>query len=159
MPGRKISETITLNKVIPRFEAPADRGLTAAQAKERLDNGYANTSPDSPEKTVGQIFRDNIFTYFNLIFIILALCVLAVGSYNSLTFMPVVIINCAIGIVQELRSKRTLSKLTFIAAPRATVIRDREYITIPSHEAVLDDIAVISAGTQIYADAIVLTGE
>ncbi|MCL2152327.1 MAG: HAD-IC family P-type ATPase [Oscillospiraceae bacterium] len=147
-----------LNNVLPRIEAPAERGLTREQARDRLDNGYGNAKPDSAEKTVGQIFKDNIFTYLNLVLTLLALCVIAVGSYVDLTFMPVVIINTAIGIIQELRSKRALSKLSFVSSPYATVIRDSERITVKSDETVLDDIAIFSAGQQIYADAIIVNG-
>jgi len=157
VPGK--TDTIRLNRVLPRFEASAERGLTFEQARERLENGYGNTKPDSAEKTVGQIFKDNIFTYLNLVLVILGLCVTAVGSYLDLTFMPIVFINTMIGIVQELRSKRALSKLSFISSPYATVIRDREQITVPSDETVLDDIAVFSSGQQIYADAVVIGGE
>jgi len=149
---------VRLNKVLPRVEAPADRGLTYEQARERLENGYGNTKPDSAEKTVGQIFKDNIFTYLNLVLTLLALCVVAVGSYADLVFIPIVFINTAIGIIQELRSKRALSKLSFISSPYATVVRDRQRITIKSDETVLDDIAVFSAGQQIYADAVVVGG-
>ncbi|MEL4105481.1 cation-translocating P-type ATPase [Oscillospiraceae bacterium WX1] len=153
------TETVTLNKVLPRIEAHAETGLTARQAKERLDNGYGNETPASAEKTVGQIFKDNIFTYFNLVFFILSGLIILVGSYKDLTFMGVIVVNTAIGIVQELRSKKKLAELKFIASPHATVIRDGAAVSIPAEEAVLDDIAVFSAGNQIYADGIVLTGE
>ena len=152
-------EAIRLNKVLSRIEASAEYGLSREQAKERLENGYGNVRPDSPEKTVGQIFRDNIFTYFNLVFTILALCVVLVRSYRDLTFLPIIIINCIIGIVQELRSKRMLSKLSFMSAPLATVVRDKARIDVPTEETVLDDIAVFCGGNQIYADAIVVSGE
>ena len=155
--GRK--QTVRLDKVLSRVEPPADRGLTREQAFERLENGYGNTKPDSAEKTVGRIFRDNIFTYLNLVLAVLGICVIAVGSYADLIFIPVVFINTIIGIAQELRSKRVLSKLSFISSPYATVIRDRERLTIPSDETVLDDVVVFGAGQQIYADAIVLSGE
>ena len=152
-------QAVRLDKVLSRVEAPLDRGLTREQARERLENGYGNKKPDSAEKTVAQIFRDNIFTYLNLVLMMLALCVLAVGQYIELTFMFVVIVNTFIGIVQELRSKRALSKLSFVTAPHATVIRDRERFTIPADETVLDDIAIFGADQQIYADAIVICGE
>ena len=153
------TETVRLNRVLPRVEAPPDRGLTREQAWERLQNGYANIKPDSAEKTVGQIFKSNLFTYFNLVFVLLALCVVLVGSYRNLMFMPIIIINTVIGIVQELRSKRALSKLSFMSAPHATVIRDGERMSVPSEHAVLDDVAVFAAGNHIYADAIVMSGE
>ena len=158
MRGTNSTET-TLNKVLPRIETHADIGLTAHEAAERLENGYANESPASPEKTIGQIFRDNIFTYFNLVFFALALLIIMVQSYRNLTFMGVIFSNSAIGILQELRAKRTLSKLRLIAEPHATVIRDGTAITILAENAVLDDVVIFGAGNQIYADAVVLTGE
>ena len=145
--------------MLSRLEVSAERGLTRQQASERLENGYGNTKPDSADKTVGQIFKDNIFTYLNLVLTLLALCVILVGSYRDLTFMPVVIINTIIGIIQELRSKRALAKLSFISAPNATVIRDGQRMTIQTDETVLDDVAVFEVGQQIYADAVVLSGE
>ena len=153
------TETVQLNRVLARVEAPPDWGLTREQALDRLQNGYANTKPDSAEKTVGQIFKDNIFTYFNLVFVLLALCVIAVSSYRNLMFLPIIIINTVIGIVQELRSKRALAKLSFMSAPHATVIRNRERMNVQTDKTVLDDIAVFAAGNHIYADAIVLSGE
>jgi len=153
------AEAVRLHKVLPRVEAPAERGLTYKQARARLENGYANFKPDSAERTVAQIFRDNIFTYLNLVLVVLAICVSLTGSFHNLTFMPVIIINTIIGIVQELRSKRMLAKLSFISAPNATVIRDGEHITLPTDYTVLDDVAIFTAGQQIYADAIVLRGE
>jgi len=155
----KKKQSVRLNKVLSRLEASAEQGLTRQQARERLENGYSNTKPDSAEKTVGQIFKDNIFTYLNLVLTLLGLCVILVGEYQDLTFMPIVFINTTIGIIQELRSKRALAKLSFIAAPNATVIRDGERLTIPTDETVLDDIALFSTGQQIYADAIVVSGE
>lgn len=155
----KRTETVKLNKVLPRIEAHAEQGLTAHQVRERLDNGYSNINPASPEKTVGQIYKDNILTYFNLVFFVLALLIILVESYRDLTFMGVIFVNTAIGIIQELRAKKMLSKLKFIAAPHATVVRDGEAFTVATEDTVVDDIVIFNAGNQIYADAIVLTGE
>lgn len=152
-------EVVKLNKVLPRVEAPSDYGLSGRQAAERLENGYANTKPVSAEKTVAKILKDNIFTYLNLVLVTLGLCLIAVGSYANLTFIPIIVINTIIGIIQELRSKRMLSKLSFVTAPNAVVIRDGVKQTIRTCDAVLDDIAVFTGDTQIYADAIVLSGE
>ncbi len=153
------TETVKLNKILPRIEAHAEYGLTAGQAQERFENGYSNVSPASPEKTVAQIFKDNIFTYFNLVFFVLAALVILVESYRNLAFMGVIVVNTAIGIIQELRAKKTLGKLKFIAAPQAVVIRNGVCLTIPAEAAVIDDVTLFTAGNQIYADAVVLTGE
>ena len=152
-------EVVRLNRVLPRVESPVDYGLTHKQARERLDNGYANFKPASAEKTVAQVFKGHIFTYFNFIFFLLGLFTFLWGSIGNIFFLNIVVINTIIGIVQELRSRATLSKLTFATSPRAAVIREGELINIPSDEAVLDDIVVFSAGQQIYADAITLDGE
>ncbi|MDR0861435.1 MAG: HAD-IC family P-type ATPase [Oscillospiraceae bacterium] len=148
-----------LHKVLPRVETDAAEGLSPEQAAERLHNGYANVNPDTPERTVGQIVRENVFTYFNLIFAVLAVCLVAVGSYKDLTFMPIVLINCVIGIVQELRSRAVLRKMTIITSPRATVVRGGAVATVKADDTVLDDIVIFSSGSQIYADGIVLEGE
>jgi len=148
-----------LHNVLPRVEAPLDFGLTGQQVRERLENGYANVKPESAEKTVAQVLKGHIFTYFNLVFVLLGLCTLFWGAFRNIFFLNVVIINTIIGIVQELRSRRALAKLSFITAPNATVIRDGNQLIIPTNKAVLDDIAVFSADQQVYADAIVLYGE
>ena len=93
-----------------------------------------------------------------LVFFILAAAIIAVGSWRNLTFMIIVLANTGIGIVQELRSKKKLDNLTILTAPKATLIRDGEQITIDTTRAVRDDIAVFSGGNQIYADAEVVAG-
>lgn len=82
-----------------------------------------------------------------------------VGSFRDLTFLPVIIANTLIGIIQEIRAKETLDKLSVLNAPRAKVIRDGKESEIPAEKLVLDDIVVFGAGNQICADAIVLDGE
>lgn len=159
MSQRKPASAAALQKIIQRVEPPPDRGLTAEQVRERLENGYSNKAPVSAEKSVAEIFKDNIFTYFNLVFFVLALLVASVGSFKNLTFFPIVVINTAIGIIQELRARRTLSRLKLETEPRAVVVRDGETLTVPAEQAVLDDIAIFSAGNHIYADAVVVEGE
>jgi len=153
------TESARLNRVLSRVEASPEFGLTYQQARERLENGYSNFKPDSAEKTLGQVIAGHMFTYFNLVFFVLGLCTLFWGSLRNIFFLNVVVINTIIGIVQELRSKRALAKLSFISAPNATVIRDGNQMTIPTDKAVLDDIAVFSGDQQIYADATVLRGQ
>lgn len=146
----------------PKLEtvcASEDLGLNAEQVRERAELGYINTPVEAPSKTVGQIVLSNIFTYFNIVFFVLAGCIIAVKSWNDLMFMGVVIINTVIGIVQELRSKRTLDKLTLLSAPRATVIRRGAQQQINVDGVVRDDIVRFSMGNQIYADAVVVSGE
>ncbi len=145
----------------PKLEvihAPSDRGLTAAEAAQREQLGYVNTPVDPPGKTVRQIILGNIFTYFNIIFFFLAACVISVRSWNNLMFMGVVICNTVIGIVQELKSKRTLDKLNLLTAQRGTVIRDGKEQRLDAAKLVRDDVVVFHSGDEIYADAQVLSG-
>lgn len=134
-------------------------GLTSEEVSERVGLGYANTPVDPPTKTVKQIVLSNLLTYFNLVFFILAGCIIAVGKWQNLMFMPVVLINIAIGIVQELRSKQTLDKLSVLTAPKGIVVRDGEMRTIATVDTVRDDIVVFATGNQIFADAVVADGE
>ena len=126
---------------------------------ERISLGYANTAIEPPTKTVKQIILSNTLTYFNLVFFLLAAAIIAVGSWYNLTFLPVVFANAAVGIIQELRSKRTLDKLNILNAPKGVVIRDGEIKTIPVESMVRDDIVVFANGNQIFADAVVVDGE
>ena len=153
------SESTKLYKVLPRVEAPLEHGLTYQQAKERYENGYSNFKPESAEKTIAQVFKGHIFTYFNLVFFLLGLCTLFWGSIGNIFFINIVIINTTIGIIQEFRSRRALAKLSFITAPSAHVIRDGQELSVPTTKTVLDDLVIFSSDQQIYADAIVLHGE
>lgn len=141
-----------------RISADPERGLTSGQVNARREAGYDNTPPDPPSKSVGEIVADNVFTYFNFIFLILAGLIIYAGTYRDLSFMPIIVANTLIGIIQELRSKRVLDKLSMMNAPTTAVIRDGKEVSVSSRDVVLDDIAVFRAGNQISADAIVLDG-
>ena len=148
-----------LRRPVPVLETNPETGLSSAQAQDRMDAGWGNLPIDPPGKTVGQIIKSNVFTYFNMLFFVLAAFVLVFGTWQNAMFLGVVFANIAIGIVQELRSKRTLDKLTLLTAPHGFVIRDGRQRKIPTSEMVRDDIVVFSAGSQIYADAVVVSGE
>lgn len=141
-----------------RYQADIANGLSQEQVQERIDGGWINKTVTAESKTVGQIVKGNLLTYFNLIFAILAILVIAAGSFRSLTFLPVVIANLFIGILQEIRAKKTLDQLTMLNAPKAEVVRNGQISEIPAEELVLDDIVIFRAGDQICADAIVLDG-
>lgn len=144
---------------IKRYTPDYRKGLTGEQVQERIKNGCTNAPVKPPMKSCGDIIRDNIFTYFNMIFVVIAVLLCIVQSYKSLTFLPVIICNTIVGIVQEIRSKKILDKMNMLNAPRATVIRDGIRTQIPAEELVLDDIVVFAAGNQICADAYVEEGE
>lgn len=133
-------------------------GLTAEEVEERNAQGLTNRADIDTGKTTAQIIRSNLFTYFNLIFLILGVLLCLVSSYRNLTFLPVIIGNTVIGIVQELRAKRTLDKMNMLNVPHAIVVRDRIQSRIPSEELVQDDVIILNAGDQICADARVLQG-
>ncbi len=136
--------------------APA--GLTMAEVRERTEAGLTNHTDITTEKTVGQIIKSNVFTYFNLIFLILAVLLCIVGSYRNLTFLPIIIGNTVIGIYQELRAKKTLDKMNMLNAPHSVVVRAGKQSRIDSETLVKDDVVILSAGNQICADATVIGG-
>lgn len=134
------------------------RGLTAAEIEARRQAGQTNRPPQSPTKTTGEIVRDNICTYFNLVFLILALMLLFVGSWLNMGFLGIVFCNTFIGIVQQLRAKKTIDELTLVSAHKVRCLRDGQWRELLSDELVKDDVVEFSAGDQIAADAIVLDG-
>ena len=145
--------------IVPdRVKADFNTGLTSAQVQERVDAGLDNQPVESPSKSVKEILVDNLCTYFNLIFLILSVLLIIVGSYRDLSFMPIIIANALTGIVQELRSKSVLDKIKVLNAPVTTVVRNGEVKTVPSKDLVRDDIVIFKAGNQISADAVVVDG-
>ena len=139
-------------------EYDSENGLSPQQVRERVGKGAVNESVDSSTRTYGEIVKSNVFTYFNLIFVILALLLLIVGSFKDMTFLGVIFFNTVIGIAQEFRSKKALDSLKIISDPKATVIRGGVQETIPVENLVLDDLVIFSAGCQIPADAVVVSG-
>ena len=141
-----------------RYEPDYEEGLTSAQAEEHRRDGWGNIPVDPPAQTTEEIIKENVFTYFNLIFLVLAILLTIVGSFRNLTFLPVIIFNTLIGIIQEIRSKKTLEKLNMLNAPHATVVRDGKTSRVNSESLVLDDIVIFKAGNQVCADAEVVHG-
>ena len=107
---------------------------------------------------VEEIIVSNVCTYFNLIFLVITILLVAVGSFRNLTFLPIIIGNTVIGIVQELRAKKTLEKMSLLNAPHADVIRNGEMTQIATEKLVKDDVILLTAGKQICADAVVIDG-
>ena len=133
-------------------------GLTAAEVESRRAAGLTNCPPRSPTKTTGEIVRDNICTYFNLVFLVLALMLLSVGSWLNMGFLGIVFWNTLIGIIQQLRAKKTIDELTLVSAHKVRCLRDGQWVELLSDELVQDDVVEIRAGEQIAADAVVLDG-
>ena len=107
---------------VKRYNVDKNIGLNDEQINERKNNNLVNYDTTVPTKTIGQIVSSNIFTLFNMINIILAICVIAVGSYKNVFFMGVIICNIVIGIFQEIRSKMVIDKLSVIASKKVKVI-------------------------------------
>ncbi len=162
MPRRKPAQTEEKkDRRIPttRYNPEYKKGLTSQQVQEHRLHGWLNRSVEPPSKTTKEIIHENVFTYFNLIFASLAVLLILVGSFRDLTFLPVIIANTLIGIIQEIRAKQVLDKLTMLNAPHATVVRDGKKSVIDAEELVIDDIVIFKAGNQVCADAVVSAGE
>ena len=134
------------------------RGLSQEEVDERMRAGQSNAPIEAPFKSTWQIIKSNAFTYFNAVFFGLAIILLAVGSFRDITFLPLIIINTLIGIVQEFRAKAVLEKLTVLNAQQIIAIRDGKKQTIPTTDIVIDDVVIFKSGDQISADAVVLDG-
>jgi len=156
---RKTNEAISSEYENQIIYTDINTGLLRGEVAERENAGLINESIDAPSKTIPQIIASNVFTYFNFVFAFLALLLILVGSFRELTFLPVIILNTLIGIVQEIRSKRVLDKLSIMNAPTARVLRDGQISTIACENLVVDDIVIFDAGNQICADAVVVDGQ
>ncbi len=146
--------------VIPqRVEATVESGLTSAQVEERKMMGFDNPATNQKSTTYLGIIFSEIFTYFNLIFFIIAIILICFGAYTQLTFLVIVLANLLIGIIQKIKSKRIIDKLSLVSASTVDVIRDGKEQNILTTDLVLDDIFRLSSGQQISCDGIVLSGE
>jgi cation-transporting P-type ATPase E len=134
----------------------AERGLSAAEVAHRVANGQVNDVPSAPTRTVGQILRANLFTRFNLLLGSLLAVILVVGPLQDALFGLVIVANTVVGVVQELRAKRTLDRLEVVNAPRAKVVRDGQVAELAVGQVVLDDVLEAAAGDQVVVDGEVL---
>ena len=135
------------------------QGLSAAQAARLLANGYGNEAVSSNAKSTRQIVRENTLTFFNLVFVVLAVLLVLAGNFRDMFFLVLAAINSLIGIVQQLRSRATLEKLNLIAQGRVKVLRDGQLGTVPLNKLVREDIVELGAGDQIPADGPVMSGQ
>ena len=142
-----------------RIAADSQSGLSAEQVKRRFAQGENNYKVESSTLSVPEIVRSNVCTYFNLVFAVIAVLLAIVGAWSDMLFLPIIVANTCIGIIQEVHSKKVLDKLSILNAPHAVVIRDGKRQEIPADQLVLDDIVEFSAGSQIPADAKVVSGE
>ncbi|MDT2606220.1 cation-translocating P-type ATPase [Enterococcus hirae] len=155
----EVEKDQTSVKNITRYAPDYREGLTDEQVAERVHAQATNETIDPSFKTNKQIVLQNIFTYFNLIFIVLAVLLCLVSSYKNLTFLPVILANTGIAIYQEIRSKKILDNLSVLNAAKVTVVRNGAANKIDMEELVLDDVILLETGQQIPADGYVLDGK
>lgn len=145
------------------FNTSPQTGLTAAEVAERVAAGKVNGEQTVRTKSVADILRSNILTFFNFVFIVLAVLLAGfvpdgMDGIGNFGFLILIVFNTLVGIIQELRAKRTMDRLSLLSAPKALVIRDGEEKEIPLEEIVLDDITELAAGRQVCADGVVVEG-
>ena len=156
---KRKSNKIKTEKKITRFKPDAQVGLTQEQIKERIEENLLNVSNIKTSKSIGNILFKNIFTFFNIICLVVAAALISVGAYTDLTFMVIVVLNTTIGIVQEIKAKKTMDKLSLTNSNFTKVVRDGEEQEIYKTEVVLDDVLCLKPGMQIACDSIVIDGQ
>ena len=134
-----------------------EHGLSASEVAERVARGAVNRVKDRTSRSVASIIRENVLTLFNAIIVAASVIVLLFGDLRDGIFGGVMIINAVIGIVSELRAKRTLDSLAIVDAPQATVLRDGALSVVPARDVVLDDVIDLTLGDQVSVDGTVLS--
>jgi cation-transporting ATPase E len=144
-----------MERALTTPQEPSLAGLTAADVRQRIAAGAVNEIPTTATRTVGEIVKANVVTIFNLVLGVLLVVILFVAPPQDALFGVVLVTNALIGIVQELRAKRTLDQLALLSAPKAVVIRDERRWEVPIDQVVLDDLLVVGPGDQIVVDGLV----
>ena len=133
-------------------------GLTNEQVQERIAEGKVNFNENPNTRTYKQIVKENTLTFFNFLNAVLLVLVLFVGSYKNSMFVGIIIINTVIGIIQEIRAKKTIDKLAILTESKAVVLRDGKKWSISTEKLVLDDLIYLKTGEQVPADCRILEG-
>lgn len=152
--NKKLKASIPLERVA----AAAELGLTSEQVQDRTDRGLTNFTSNIVSKSYFSIFRSNVFTLFNFLNFFLATLILIFGSIKNMLFIGIVVANMIIGIIQEIRSKVTLDKMTLLASPKIDVVRNGVVFSVSADELVLDDIFILKSGQQVPADCELVSG-
>ena len=156
---KKLNKVKTIDQLtVERYQVDAKVGLTAQQVQSRVDEGLVNIDNTRKSKSIGQIILSNLITFFNMVYLIITVLLVANGKWMQCTYLPVVFANTAIAIVQEIKSKLTLDKLKLITQPQIKVIRGGEAVDIAVDQLVLDDVVLLASGSQISADCVILDG-
>lgn len=133
-------------------------GLSSEEVREQAALGNVNISKEKVGKSYLEIISDNLFTFFNLVWAIVTVVLIALGSFSNLTFLPIIIPNILIGLFSEIKAKKTVEKLSVTTEPKATVIRDGKECEIDFKEIVLGDVIKVEMGKQVLSDAVVISG-
>ncbi len=157
--SKDLIEQSSRSNNVERFNPSIDEGLSSVQVEQRIHEGLINDNQKQYSKTYRQIFINNIFTFFNVLCLVVAGFLIAVKEYKNLTFLFILVCNTIISIYQEIKAKKTIDKLSIVTAPTATVIRNSVTKEIATKELVLDDIVKFKNGKQISADCQILDGE
>lgn len=135
-----------------------EKGLTQSEVSQRIEQGQVNDYVSDTSKSNKDIIYDNVFTLFNLLNVIIAICLAFVGAYSNMFFMVIIILNVVIGVSQEIRAKNLVAQLSIVNEENVSVYRDEKKVDIPTTELVMDDVVVLSAGQQVPSDMIILSG-
>lgn len=161
--SRKKKPEPIVQKRVKRVKTDYQSGLSAEQVQERIAKGQTNFCPNTKVKTIRSIIFENVFTFFNILCFLIAIALVVVNilykqAWSNIFFMVTILINIIIGVVQEIRAKKTIEKLSLLTAPVVKVIRDGVEESISTEDVVIDDIVYLSTGKQIVADCIVVEG-
>jgi cation-transporting ATPase E len=157
--SQKEVATKAMDLTVERYTSvDSNTGLSKEQVEKRQLQHLVNKTNVKHGKSVGRIIFDNLFTFFNILYLVITVLLSIALSWSNMTYLPVIIPNIIISIVQEIKAKKMIDKLSLVSAPKAVVIRDGETIETTTDEVVLDDVLSFKAGDQIYTDSIVLSG-
>ena len=143
---------------VERFVVDMSQGLSESQVSLRQSQKLTNLTKKSSGKSYTRIICENVFTFFNFLWLAIFVALVAVGSYNNLLFAIIIVANTLIAIIQECKAKKTVAKLQLVVAPKITAVRDGKEIELSSNDIVLDDIIILENGNQIPADCEILDG-
>lgn len=145
-------------KEIERFKVTKSKGLTDEQVELRKSQGKTNNTKVKSSHSYTSIVIKNLCTFFNFLWLLIAIALLCVGAYSDMLFLIVIVINTSVAIIQEIKAKKTVEKLSLMTSPKVIAIRNGKRVEILSDELVLDDVIYLENGNQIPADCIVLDG-
>ncbi len=155
---RKKEKQIEQKQTVRYLNTPILEGLSTEIVEQRKADGLVNVAKKSQGKSIIGIILSNIFTWFNILYVIIAVLFAVLQSWENFGFLMTVVPNLIIGIIQEIKAKMTVDKLSLLTAPTTTVVRNGEKLEIPVSEVVLDDVVFYTPGKQISADSIVVEG-